>query len=54
MKYTDFICNGYNKYFLWTSLFYDYLVNPKLQTMPIKKRKQMAIDMYLKLLGKKK
>ena len=49
----DFLCNGYNKYHLWTGLYYDYQVNPKLQHLTRKERKQMAVEVYLRLLGKK-
>lgn len=54
MKDSDFICNGYNKYHLWTYLYYQYQVNPKLQDKSRKERKQMAVEVYLQLLGKKK
>lgn len=54
MNDKDFLCNGYNKYHLWTGLYYDYQVNPKLQHLTRKERKQMAVEVYLKLLGKKK
>lgn len=54
MKDSDFICNGYNKYHLWTYLYYQYQVNPKLQDKSRKERKQMAQEVYLQLLGKKK
>ena len=49
----DFICNGYNKYHLWTYLYYQYQINPKLQDLSRKERKRMAVNVYLKLLGKK-
>ena len=54
MKDSDFIVNGYNKYHLWTYLYYQYLVHPKLQNKTRKERKQMAVEAYLQLLGKKK
>lgn len=50
---SDFICNGYHKFHLWNYLYYQYLVNPKLQDRTRKERKQMTVDTYLKLLGKK-
>lgn len=50
IKDSDFLCNGYNKYHLWTYLFYQYLVNPSLQDKTRKERKQLAVDTYLKLL----
>lgn len=51
MQDKDFIFNGYNKYHLWTGLYYDYLIHPKYQHLSRKERKQMALKIYLKLLG---
>ena len=28
MKDSDFLCNGYNKYHLWTFLYYHYQTDP--------------------------
>lgn len=52
IKDSDFIVNGYNKYHLWTYLYYQYLINPKLQDKTRQERKQMAVETYLELLGK--
>ena len=53
MKDSDFLCNGYNKYHLWTFLYYHYQTDPHI-TGTRKERKQKAVNEYLQLLGKRK
>lgn len=48
MKESDFTYRGYNKYFLWMSLFYQCLTNPRLESLA--GRKQKATEIYLKIL----
>ena len=54
MKESDFIYKGYNKYHLWTSLYYQYQLDTRLGNMSRKARKKLAVDKYLNILGIKK
>lgn len=51
IKDSDFLYKGYNKFHLWNMLFYQELVNPRNQNITRKKRKEIALKMYLELLG---
>lgn len=54
MKDRDFIVNGYNKYHLWTHLYYEELINPRNQGLTRKEIKNRTLYWYLRLLGFKR
>lgn len=53
MRDTDFIYNGYNKFHLWTCLWYQEMTNPQNNGLSAKQIKNRALKNYLKLLGLK-
>lgn len=53
MREQDFILRGYNKYHLWTHLYYEEMINPRNQNLSRKEIKNRALYWYLRLLGYK-
>lgn len=54
MRDKDFIYHGYNKFHLWTYLWYREITAPDNQNLTPKEIKNRALKTYLELLGFKK